>query len=48
MKRARRRGRQKKRLGDNIIKWTGTGFGDSLRAADYKERWKGVVATSVG
>ena len=26
--------------------WTGMGFGDSLRAAEDREGWKGIVATS--
>ena len=26
--------------------WTGMRFGDSLRAAEDRERWKGTVATS--
>ena len=43
---ARRRGRQKKRCEDNIKEWTGMEFGDSLRAAEHRERWKGIVATS--
>ena len=42
----RRRGRQKKRWEDNIKEWTGMGFGDSLRAAEDSEGWKGIVATS--
>ena len=46
VKGARRRGRQKKRWEDNIKEWTGTGFGDSLRAAEDSEEWKGIVATS--
>ena len=46
MKGARRRGRQKKRWEDNIKGWTGMGFGDSLRAAEDREGWKGIVATS--
>ena len=46
VKGARRRGRQKKRWEDNIKEWTGMGFGDSLRAAEDRERWKGIVATS--
>ena len=46
MKRARRRGRQKKRLDDYIKEWTGMEFGDSLRAAKDREGWKGTVATS--
>ena len=43
---ARRRGRQKKRWEDNIKEWAGMGFGDSLRAAEDREGWKGIVATS--
>ena len=42
VKGARRRGRQKKRWEDNIKKWTGMGFGDSLRAAEDREGWKGI------
>ena len=45
MKGARRRERQKKRWDDNIKEWTEMEFGDSLRAAEDKERWKGIVAT---
>ena len=46
VKGARKRGRQKKRWEDNIKEWTGMGFGDSLRAAEDREGWKGIVATS--
>ena len=46
MKGARRRGRQKKRWEDNIKEWTELGFGDSLRAAEKREGWKGIVAMS--
>ena len=46
VKGARRRGRQKKRWEDNIKEWTGIGFGDSLRAAEDREGWKGIVAAS--
>ena len=49
VKGARRRGRQKKRWEDNIMEWTGNGFGDSLRATKEREGWKrivGIVATS--
>ena len=46
VKGARRRGRQKKRWDDNIQEWTGMGFGDSLRAAEDREGWKGIVAMS--
>ena len=31
---------------DNIKEWTGMGFGDSLREAEDREGWKGIVATS--
>ena len=30
----------------NSKEWTGMEFGDSLRAADDREGWKGIVATS--
>ena len=43
MKGAKKRGRQKKRWEDNIKEWTGMGFGDSLRAAEDREGWKGIV-----
>ena len=43
---ARRRGRQRNRWEDNIKEWTGMWFGDSLRAAEDREGWKGIVATS--
>ena len=46
VKGAMRRGRQKKRWEDNIKEWTGMGFGDSLRAAEDREGWKGIVVTS--
>ena len=46
MKVARRRGRQKKRWEDNIKEWTGMEFGDSMRAVEDKEGWKGISATS--
>ena len=46
MKGARKRGRQKKRWEDNIKTWTGMEFGDFLRAAEDREWWEGIVATS--
>ena len=46
VKGARRRGRQKKRWEDKIKEWTGMGFGDFLRAAEDREGWKGIAATS--
>ena len=33
-------------MGRCILKRTGTEFGDSLRAAEDREEWKGIVATS--
>ena len=46
VKGARRRVRQNKRWEDNINEWTGMEFGDSLRAAEDRECWKVIVATS--
>ena len=46
VKGARRRGRQKKRWEVNINEWMGMGLGDSLRAAEDREGWKSIVATS--
>ena len=46
VKGARGIGRQKKRLEDNIKEWAGMGFGDSLRAAEDREGWQCIVATS--
>ena len=34
------------RLEEIIKEWTEMGFGDSLRAAEDREGWKGIVATS--
>ena len=31
----------------NITEWTGMEFGDSLRAAEDRKRWKGIVAINV-
>ena len=45
VKGTRRRGRQKK-WEVNIKKLTGMGYGDSLRAAQDREGWKSIVATS--
>ena len=45
VKGARRRGRQKRRE-DNIKEWTEMRFGDSLRAAEDRAGWKGIVATT--
>ena len=46
VKEANRRGKQKKRWEDNIKEWTGMRFGDSLRAAEDREGWKGIVVMS--
>ena len=46
VKGTRRRGRQKKRWENNINEWTGMGFVDFLRAAEDREGWKSIVATS--
>ena len=43
---ARKSGRQKMRWEDNIKEWTGMEFGVSLKAAEDRERWKGIVAAS--
>ena len=43
---ARRRERQKTRWEDNIKEWTDMEVADSLRAAEDREKWKGIVATS--
>ena len=34
------------KMENNIKEWTGMWFGDSLRAAEDKEGWKGIVAMS--
>ena len=39
----KKRGRQKKRLEDNIKEWTGMNFASSTRAAENRTRWKGIV-----
>ena len=46
VKGARRRGRQNKRWENNIQEWSRMVFGDSLRAAEDREGWKGIVVTS--
>ena len=46
VKGARRNWRQKNRWKDNINEWTEMEFGDSLRAAEDRDRWKGIVAMS--
>ena len=42
----RRKGRQKKGWEDNIKKWTGMDFASSIRTAQNRTRWKGIVAKS--
>ena len=42
----RRRDREKKRWEDNIKEWTGMDFASSTRAAENRQRWRGVVANS--
>ena len=44
--RSRKEARQKKGWEDNIKELTGRKFGDSLRAAEDREGYKGIVATS--
>ena len=40
------RGSHKKRYKDNVKEWTGMEFVSSTRAAEYRTRWKGIVANS--
>ena len=42
MKGKRRKGRQTKRLEDNINEYTGMDFASSTRAADDRTTWKGI------
>ena len=42
----RRRGRQRKRLEDNIREWTGLEFGKSYRPEKNSEKWRKLVAKS--
>ena len=47
LKGGRRQGGQRKRLEDNIRKWTGLEFGKSQRAVENREKWgKKLVAKS--
>ena len=43
MKEGRRQGRQRKRLEDNIRKWTDLKFGKSQRAVENREKWRKLV-----
>ena len=38
--------KERKTEEENIKEWTVMGFGDSLRATEDREGWKGIVATS--
>ena len=42
----RRQGRQRKRWGDNIRKWTGLEFGKSQSSVENREKWRKLVAIS--
>ena len=42
----RRKGRQKKRLEDNMSEWTGLGLGEALRKAEDRMEWRKLVARS--
>ena len=46
VKGTRRRGRQKKRLEDNVIEWIGMDFVSTTTAAEDRTRWKGIVIKS--
>ena len=39
-------GRQKKSWEDNIKEWRGMDLASSIRAAENRTRWKGIVANS--
>ena len=41
-----KKGRQKKRWEDNIKEWTGMDFAIATRAAENRQRWRGVVVNS--
>ena len=44
--RSKKKRKTEEEMGDNIKEWTGMEFGDSLRAAEDREGWKGIVAIS--
>ena len=46
VKGGRGQGRQRKRWEDNIREWTGLEFAKSQRAAENREKWRKLVATS--
>ena len=45
-KRSKKERKTEEEWEDNIKEWTGIGFGDSMRAVEDREVWKGIVATS--
>ena len=44
--RSKKERKTEKEWEDNIKEWMGMGFEDPLRAAEDREGWKGIVATS--
>ena len=46
VKGTKRQGRQRKRFGDNIRKWTGLEFAKSQRAVKNREKWRKLVVKS--
>ena len=46
VKEKRIQGRQRKRLKDNIRKWTGLEFAESQRAVENREKWRKLVVKS--
>ena len=44
--RGTKKGRQKKRWGDNIREWTGLEFAASKRAVGNREKWRKLVVKS--
>ena len=44
--RSKKERKTKGEMEDNIKEWTGMEFGESLRAAEDREGWKGIVVTS--
>ena len=44
--RGKKRGREKKRWGDNIGEWTGLEFANSQRAVGNREKWRKLVVKS--
>ena len=46
VKGGRRHGKQRQRLEDSIMEWTGLEFGKSQRAVDNRGKWRKLVAKS--